>query len=151
MAETKHPEMQYAIASIGSGVAWFCLACFLDEAWAIPRDRMSSVATFLLCGVISGLVVSYTFRGAFRRLRLPWLFFLPLITIPVGVSAFAVLLWLARVLLGYHFSPPPAQGDLQLILQTYIIYSLVSLAAVIIYPLSLLNQFIVHELLDRNA
>jgi hypothetical protein len=143
--------MRYAMAAIGSGIVWFVVACFLDEAWAIPHDRISSVATLLLCGVIAGLLVSYTFRGAFRRLRLPWLFFLPLVTIPVGVSAFAVLLWVARVLLGYHFSPPPSQGDLQLILETYIIYSLISLAVAIIYPLSLLNQFIMHELLNRNA
>jgi hypothetical protein len=116
MTEAKHSAIRYAIAAIGSGVVWFCVACVLDEGWAIPHDRISAIATFLLCGVISGLFVSYTFRGAFRRLRLPWLFFLPLVTIPVGVSAFAALLWSARVLLGYHFSPAPSQGDLPLIL-----------------------------------
>ena len=151
MMAIKHSETRYAIAATLSGLVWFCLALYLDESWAIPRNRFAPIATFLLCGIISGLVVSYVFRGAFRRLRVPWSFFLPLATIPIGVSVFSVLLWYSRTLLGYHFTPLPPLGELRLILETYLIYSLISLAAAVVYPLSLLNQFILHELLNRNA
>lgn len=73
---------------------------------------------------------------------------LPLATIPVGVALFAFLVWVARQALGYHFSPDPRdEGELLLILETYLFFSMASFAIIVLYPLSLFNQHIMVKLL----
>lgn len=47
----------YALAAALSGAAWFGLALVFDtdspDGWAIPRDSILSLLTFLSCGVLA--------------------------------------------------------------------------------------------------
>jgi hypothetical protein len=145
---------RYLVAASLSGLAWFCLALVLESAtegwrgWAIPRDSAPAFFVFAFCGGLTGLAVSYTFRSSFRRARGLRGACLPLVTLPFGISLFGVLVFVARWGMGYRFSPDPgAIGTFTLILVTYLAYSFMSVALVVVYPLSLVNQRIMRSVL----
>jgi len=63
---------------------------------------------------------------------------------------FSLLLWLARLVLNERFVPHPPQGDLELLVETYIFYALFGLGAPIFYGLALLNQWLMSWVQRRN-
>ena len=135
----------YAVAATLSGLAWF-LPVYACQSTAVASPSNSTAfAVFLLCGSGAGLVVSYLFRGAFRRARLPWAFFLPLATVPVGISVFAALVWAARLGFGYR----PTTHDLELVLSDLLTGMLFFYP--IVYVLSFINQWILHVVLIEHG
>jgi hypothetical protein len=139
----------YGVAAVVSGAVWSGLA-MLFESMA-PNTVPASA--LLACGILTGLAVSYVFRGAFRRARAPWKFLLPLATVPFAVSLFAVLVWFARRALGHPFSSQamlPGE-ELSLVLTGYLVYGLLSMFTPVIYALSLVNQGIMHFILARGV
>lgn len=144
----KTRSVVYGVAAIVSGAAWSGLA-MLFESMAPNRVPPSAL---LACGILTGLAVSYVFRGAFRRARAPWEFLLPLATVPFAVCLFAVLVWSSRRVLGYPFSAEPMLPgeELSLVLTAYLVYGLLSLFTPVIYALSLVNQGVMHLILERG-
>ncbi len=108
----------------------------------------------LICGVLTGLAVSYVFRGAFRNARAPRELLLPLMTVPFAVLLFALLVWMARLATGHRFSSRtmlPGE-ELALILSGYLIYGLLSpLFTPVLYVLALVNQGIMHLILRAGV
>ena len=56
-----------------------------------------------------------------------------------------------REALSVHFAPPASEGDFQLIVVSYLAYSLLGIGAPILYLLALLNQYVMCRLLNRSA
>jgi hypothetical protein len=83
----------YAVGAVLSGVLWSLLV-YVGKS---PSVTTTDLAVFLLAGSGTGLAVSHIFRSAFRRAGLPWALFLPLATVPAGISIFAGLVWAARL------------------------------------------------------
>ncbi len=150
---TSRREGIYAFAGALSGALWWDLALLLDLAngagqWTMPTHKPLELTAFLFCGVLTGLAVSYLFRGSFRRAQPPSELALPLMTLPVAIFLFGVLVWLARLALGYRFyEGQPATRDLELILTTYFFVAFVSVALPVLYVIALLNQGVMHLIL----
>src|SRR5262245_12142397 len=146
-------EWGYAIAAALSGTLWFGLAFLFDAmggptGWAMPTRHVGELGAFLICGVITGVVVSYLFRPTFRRARFPSELLLPFLTLPFAISLFALLVWVVRLGLGYRFyeGVPPTR-DLTLILEAYFFYSFVSIFLPVLYAFALVNQGVMHLIL----
>lgn len=138
----------YGIAAVVRS-AWSGLAMLFEST--APNTVPSSA--LLACGILTGLAVSYVFRGAFRRARAPREFLLPFATVPFAVSLFAVLVSFARRALGHPFSSQamlPGE-ELSLVLIGYLVYGLLSMFTPVIYALSLVNQGIMHLILERGV
>jgi hypothetical protein len=153
------PRREYAYAAVAmmSGAAWFAVAALCDSVrgeyigGTMPLATRGAFTLFLLSGVATGVIVSYGFRRAFHRARLPWELLLPLATIPFGVSVFAVLVWLTRFALGYRVPSVLPGEELGIIVMGYLFYALVSLLTPVLYVLALLNQGIMHLILVRGV
>lgn len=137
----------YVALSAVSGAIWAVMAVILDGAteadhsWAIPWQDPVALSLVLIGGATVGVVIGALVRrltSACSRIAL----FLPLLTLPLAISLFALFVWGTRVVLGYHFVPQPLGGrsELSLIVETYLVYGLVSLATPFLYGLALLNQ-----------
>lgn len=93
--------------------------------------------------------MSYLFRSLFRAPILGFIL-LPLATLPSAIATFSVLLWLTRIALGVHFSPPSPQGEFRLIIESYLFYGLLG-SGPFLYIFALLNQYAMRRLLNCNA
>ena len=64
-----------------------------------------------------------------------------MVTLPFAIGLFATLVWASRVMLGYHFEPQLSRrAELGLILETYLVYGLISLVTPLLYVLALVTQ-----------
>ena len=108
------------------------------------------LSTVILSAVVTGEAISLLFRRVFHNARKTVFFILPIVTLPVAIAMFAVLVWLVRQIFGVHFVPAlsPA-GELSLIFGTYLIV-LITLFAPFLYGLALLNQYPMRVILRRN-
>jgi hypothetical protein len=148
MKSTNHSFL-YLAAGLVSGALWSLIPQLFDGGWGIPPGTLGRVAgTF--CAMGTGALISFLFRPAFRRAPLLGFIFLPCVTLPIAIISFALLLWLSRLALGVHFSPPPVGGDLRLIAESYLIYGLIG-SGPVLYILALLNQYAMRSLLNRNG
>jgi hypothetical protein len=144
----------YAGAAVLSGILWFLACYYLDRQGGGMTSQGSAAAfvVFALCGSLTGVVVSYAFRGALRRMRMPWGLLLPLATVPVGICAFTILLWLARAGFGYRTAPLASWShELLTILSTYFFYVVVAGLYPLVYALALVNQWILHLILVEHG
>ncbi len=136
----------YLVVAAISGAVWACAAIVLDGAteadhsWAIPWQDPLALALIIPGGAIVGVSVGALVRRPLQaRSRLTP--FLPLVTLPLAIALFATLVWASRAILGYHFTPQLSRrAELGLILETYLVYGLVSLMTPLLYVLALLNQ-----------
>jgi hypothetical protein len=139
----------YVGGGIASGALWFLVPLLFDGGWGIPPGSIGRIAG-ASCAVLTGVLISYLFRPAFRRAPMLGFILLPCVTLPVAIISFSVLLWLSRLALGVHFTPPPVSGDLRLLAESYLIYGLLG-SGPALYILALLNQYAMRSLLNRNA
>jgi hypothetical protein len=130
----------YAVAAVVSGVLWSLLV-YVGKS---PSVTATDLVVFLVGGSGTGLAVSYMFRSAFRRARMPWTLFLPLATVPLGVSVFAGLVWAGRLALGYHTATRYLELLSDLTLELFFFYPLV-------YVLAFINQWILHLVLVEHG
>jgi hypothetical protein len=142
--------MLYPLAGTISGAAWALIPLVLDSGWAIPSGVLGLVAA-LVCGLVTGLLVSLIFALPFRFAPPVLFYLLPLDTVPVAIAIFSILIWLVRLALNIRFAPPPAQGDLQLILDSYLFYSLCSYLAPFLYIFGVANQRIMRFILRERS
>jgi hypothetical protein len=139
----------YLAAGLVSGALWSLIPLLFNGGWGLPPGAIGRVAgTF--CAMGTGVLISFLFRPAFRRAPLLGFIFLPCVTLPIAITSFALLLWLSRLALGVHFSPPPFGGDLRLIEESYLVYGLIG-GGPFLYILALLNQYAMRSLLNRNS
>jgi hypothetical protein len=128
----------YAVGAVLSGVLWSLLV-YVGKS---PSVTTTDLAVFLLAGSGTGLAVSYIFRSAFRRARLPWALFLPLATVPAGISIFAGLVWAARIGVG------PVTRYLEVL-------SDISAAMLflwpVVYALAFINQWVLQRVLVEHG
>jgi len=139
----------YLVAGIVSGALWFLLPLLFDDGWSIPPGAVGHIAG-VSCAILTGILISFLFRPAFRRVPLLAFILLPCVTLPLALVSFSFLLWLSRLALGIQFSPPPVGGDLRLLTETYLIYGLLG-SGPVLYILALLNQYAMRSLLNRNV
>ena len=142
-------SLLYLAAATASGALWFLPPLLFDGGWGIPSGFSGRLAG-VCCAAATGILVSFLFRPAFRCAPSLAFVLLPCITLPVAIASFSLLLWLSRLALGVHFSPPPAGGDLRLLAESYLIYGLLG-SGPVLYILALLNQTAMRSLLSRNA
>lgn len=134
----------YLVAGAISGIVWFGVALGLDSGWAIPTDQFLPLLAAILCASITGVSISLIFRRAFRRLASGFFVFMPLITLPLAVVTFALLIWIARRL----FDIEPALS-LESIVATFVVGALLSIYTPFLLALSLVNQCVMRSLLRR--
>ena len=147
---TKIFHSSYWITGGLSGAIWFIVAKYLDNNWAIPKSSWSFLAAVILVGAATGEVISFMFRRAFIKKSKVIFFMLPLVTLPVAITLFAVLVWLMRQLLGVHFQVEISPlSELGLILEWYLIV-LLSIFAPFLYGLALLNQHVMRIILKKQ-
>jgi hypothetical protein len=140
-------SLLYLIAGLVSGALWFLFPLLFDSGWGIPPGSIGRVAG-AFCAMVTGVLISFLFRPAFRRAPLLAFIFLPCVTLPVAIVSFSLLLWLSRLLLGVHFSPAPVGGDLRLLAESYLVYGLLG-SGPLLYIFALLNQYAMRSLLNR--
>jgi hypothetical protein len=148
--DQKSRQISYALTAAVSGAAWSGLALLFESMAPEPIP----FPALLVCGVFTGLAVSYVFRSAFRHARAPRELLLPLMTVPFAVLLFGSLVWLARLSTGYHFhSRAMLPGEeLTLILSGYVFYGLLSpLFTPVLYVVALANQGIMHLILQASV
>jgi len=139
----------YLTAGIASGALWFLVPLLFDDGWGIPPGSLGRIAG-VSCAALTGVLIAFLFRAAFRRAPMLAFILLPCITLPVAIVSFSLLLWLSRLALGVHFTPPPVGGELRLLAESYLIYGLLG-SGPVLYILALLNQYAMRSLLNRNA
>ena len=139
----------YLLIGALSGAFWFLIPLSFDSGWGLPHGTLGRIVA-LGCGIATGLFISSAFARPFRSSSRVGFFVLPVITVPIAITLFSLFLWVARLGLNEHFFPHPAGGDLRLILESYIFYGLSGLAAPVLYGLALLNQWIMHLVLQRS-
>ncbi len=144
-----HDSILYLAAGLVSGALWFLFPLLLNGGWGIPPGPIGSVAG-AFCAMVTGVLISFLFRPAFRRTPLLGFILLPCVTLPVAIVSFSLLLWLSRLSLGVHFSPAPHGGDLRLLAESYLVYGLLG-SGPLLYILALLNQYAMRSLLNRNG
>jgi hypothetical protein len=142
--------MLYALAGAISGAAWSLIPVLLDSGWAIPSGVLGLMAA-LVCGLVTGLLVSLIFALPFRLAPPVLFYFLPLITVPCAIALFSVLIWVVRLGLDMHFAPAPVQGDLSLILDSYLFYALCSYLTPFLYIFGLANQVMMRFILRERS
>ena len=142
-------SLLYFAAGLVSGALWFLIPLLCDSGWGIPPGSIGSAAG-VICAMLTGALISFLFRWAFRRAPVLAFILLPCVTLPVAIASFSFLLWLSRLALGVHFSPAPVGGDLRLLTESYLIYGLLG-SGPVLYILALLNQYAMRSLLNRNA
>jgi hypothetical protein len=131
---------------------WFLLARFLDGGWAISFSTVASAIFAALAGLGTGVLMACTFRPLFRRAPPVAFVALPALTLPAGIVVFSCLLWLARVAAGIRFGHGfTVFDDLGLILNTYLVYGLISIGAPLFFGLALANQYVLRGILRRSA
>jgi hypothetical protein len=109
-----------------------------------PSVDATDLAVFLLAGSGTGIAVSYIFRSAFRRARLPWALFLPLATVPASISIFAGLIWAVE----FGFGHRSVTGFLEIL--SNLCTALLFLWPVV-YLIAFINQWVLQRvLLNRN-
>ena len=137
---------QYLAAAAVTGAAWSLLAFTLDyrvqdmqSMSCIPPGVIGLVGA-LLCGAATGITIAVVFRWLFRRTPKFLFPFLPLLTLPVAIAVFSLLVWLERRALGTptRFAP---REELFEILAIYGIYGLISLFMPIVYAVALVTQW----------
>jgi hypothetical protein len=147
---TKPFHSSYWIAGALSGAVWFIVALGLDNDWAMPINSWSFLAAVILAGAATGVVISVLFHRVFSKKSKVLFFMLPLVTLPIAIALFAVLVWLMRQSLGVRFqteiSPP---SELRLIVETYL-FVLLSIFAPFLYGLALLNQFVMRTIIRKQ-
>ena len=147
---TKPFHSSYWIAGALSGAVWFVVARGLDNDWAIPKSSWSFLAAVVLAGVVTGEVISVLFHRAFRMKSKILFFMLPLVTLPLAIALFAVLVWLMRQSLGVRFQTEISPlSELRLIVETYLIV-LLTVFAPFLYGLALLNQYVMRAILKKQ-
>jgi hypothetical protein len=139
----------YFAAGLVSGAVWFLIPLTIDDGWGIPPGFTGRTAG-VVCAMVTGAFISFLFRRLFRRSPLIAFILLPCATLPVAITVFSLLLWLARLALGVHFSPAPVGGDFRLLTESYLIYGLLG-SGPILYILALLNQYAMRSLLNRHV
>ena len=150
---TRRREFIYAFAAVVSGAVWFALAALCDSTrgeyigGTMPFIAPGAQVLFPLAGIGAGVAVSYGCRNAFRKARLPWELLLPLVTIPFGVSVFAMLVWVARRALSIPSWGLSPSEELATLLTGYLVYAMLSLLMPVAYALALVNQGIMSHIL----
>ncbi|SRR6266516_3260805 len=145
-------RLPYLVAGAISGALWSAIALILDSGWAIPTNSALILFGALCSGVATGVSISLVFRWLFNRTPTLVFLALPLATLPVAITIFAVLLWVARRFAGVHFEPQvPPSHELRLILETYLTGGLVSIVSPILLGVALLNQCVMRFLLRHAA
>ena len=134
----------YLVAAAISGMVWFGVALALDSGWAIPANQFLPLIAAMLCACITGVCISLIFRRAFHRLANGFFVFLPLITLPLAVVTFALLIWIARRL----FDIEPTLS-LESIVGTFALGAFLSVFTPFLLALSLVNQCVMRSLLRR--
>ncbi|MBI3887356.1 MAG: hypothetical protein HY302_16745 [Opitutae bacterium] len=147
---TKPFHSSYWIAGALSGAVWFFVAIGLDNDWAIPKSSWSFLAAIVFAGIMTGEVISVVFRRAFSKKSKVLFFMLPLVTLPIAIALFAVLVWLMRQSLGVRFQAAISPlAELRLIVETYLIV-LLTIFAPFLYGLALLNQSVMRAILKKQ-
>ena len=90
-----------------------------------PQQRTAALTLSLLGGIVTGVVVTMTFRRAWLATARPTFWLTPLASLAVGVITFSLTTWLAWLLVGEPSSLSPI-GQLAQILGTFVIYGLMS-------------------------
>lgn len=147
---TKPFHGSYWIAGALSGAVWFIVAMGLDNDWAMPKSSWTFLAAVILAGVVTGGLISVLFRRAFSKKSRIIFFILPLVTLPLAIALFAVLVWLMRQSLGVRFQVEISPlSELRLIVETYLIV-LLTIFAPFLYGLALLNQYVMRAILRKR-
>jgi hypothetical protein len=146
----------YWIAGAVSGFVWSLVALLLEFLleggghWAIPRDRPFFLVAVMVSGIATGEFTSLVFRRPIKNAGRGAYFILPVITLPVSITLFALSVWLMRQTFGVHFEPSlPATGELRLIVTTYLLV-LLTLFGPFLYGLALLNQCAIRLILRQK-
>ena len=135
--------LQLSATTIGvlSGCAWFVVALVLDRGWALPLRSAWGIAGAAASAIATGVTVTHLFNIPMRRARGVAFVALPLITVPTAILLFSTFVWRVRRLTGSVFTPPLAPRDaFELIFGTYLVYSLITLAAPFLFVLAYVNQ-----------
>jgi hypothetical protein len=149
---TTQKHLTYLAAGSVSGAVWFGIATLLDSDWAIPKGSGLPFLAALFAGIASGVFISLVFRPLFRSASTSIFILLPLVTLPIAIGGFALLLWLSRWLTGVHFEPQvQPTHELRLIVVTYLVGGLMSIFAPVLFVLALLNQYAMRLLLRNLA
>jgi len=106
----------------------------------------------MLCGSSNGILIALLFQRLFHRAPTPFFLILPLVTLPVAITIFALLLWAMRQLMGVQFQPSLSPlRELRLIVETYLFGGLLSIFMPILVLLALATQYAMRFLLRRAA
>lgn len=139
-----------------AGAVWFLLPLFFDasvrdmqDMQPIPVGHTAACIAALGCAMVTGALIALVF---YRCLRVTGMLFflLPLLTVPVAIAVFSVLLWFVRGWFGIH-SHLSSHDELVDILAIYLVYGLISLFAPFVYGLALLTQYAFRLLSKRSA
>jgi hypothetical protein len=137
---------QYLAAAATAGAAWSLLAFALDygvqdmqSMSCIPPGVIGFVGA-LFCGAFTGIAVAVVFRWLFRRTPKFLFPLLPVLTLPVAIATFSLLVWLERRALGTPTRFAPREELLE-VLAIYGIYGLISIFMLFLYVVALGTQW----------
>lgn len=151
---TQH--LKWIGAGAVTGAAWFLLPFLFDvgvedmqDIQPIPVGHTLACIASVGCASATGIIIALVFR---RWLFPPghWFFLLPIVTLPVAVFIFSLLLWLVRQSFGIH-SHLAGVKELLEILLIYVIYGLVGIFAPVLYGCALLTQYIFRIIFARGV
>ena len=137
------------LGGIASGIVWSVFAVFLDDGWAIPKNNAGYALT-ILGAVPIGVTISLFSYPIIKNQGMIVNGLVAVISLPVAIALFSILIFLIRLLLGVEFSPQDRQGDFALIFQSYLVYGLFG-GGIILFPLASLNHMILKRLCQPDA
>ncbi len=124
-----------------SGAVWSLLPIFFDDGWAIPKSNEGITLT-MLSGVVTGITITAIFHILTKKDGKGIRFIFSLVSLPLAIGLFSVLLHISRKILAVEFTPEPAQGDFLLIIESYIFYGFLG-AGIALLPLAFVNHTII--------
>jgi len=139
-----------------AGAIWFLLPLFFDtsvkdmqDMQPIPIGHTGACIAALGCAMVTGALIALVFYRCLGATGI-WFFLLPIVTVPVAIAIFSVLLWFVRGWFGIH-SHLSSHDELVDILAIYLVYGLISLFAPFVYGFALLTQYAFRLLSKRAA
>jgi hypothetical protein len=147
-------RLKFVGVGAAAGAVWFLLPFAFDagvrdmqDIQPIPIGHTLACFVALGCAILTGALIAFIFYRCLLASGI-WFFLLPLITIPVAITIFSVLLWLVRGWFGIHSQHTP-RDELIDILATYLIYGAISLFAPFVYAFALGTQYAFRYLSGR--
>jgi hypothetical protein len=128
------PTRSYGAGAVVSGVFWSSLVCLGKS----PSLSAMDILILLLAGSGTGAAISYIFRDAIQRARLPWALLLPLVTVPAGSVTFAAIVGV----MGFGLGRQPVPVSLELLSEIF-------MALLVLWPLVYLAAFVNQWILQR--